>query len=103
MKPAGSMRRLGLQFPASLWPLSSFRPVESHGARRAGSQASLEPQIPAGERAATRGGFAGAPSDWRASLQTPTPATRPLPASGSVGGWVVGGWDAVPQLDSVGG
>lgn len=87
--------RLGLQVPAPLGPLSSFRPVESHGARRAGSQAAPGAQI----RAATRGGFAGAPSDWRA------PGRHPLQRRGLCqlrGGWL-GGWDTVPQLDSVGG
>lgn len=57
----------------------------------------LEPQTPAGERAATRRGFAGARSALASFFASSQSGDE---ASASFG---VRGWDAVPQLDIVGG
>lgn len=60
-----------------------------------GPRQPLEPQVPAGERVATCGGFAGAPSDGE------RPCRHPIQRRGLC--QLRGGWDAVQQLDSVGG
>lgn len=100
MKSAASGRRLGPGFPGPFGLRVAFAPssLQLHAVR--GPKQPWSPQVPAGERAATRRGFAWAPSALESVF-----CRHPIRRRGlcQLRGGSVGGWEAVSQLESVGG